>query len=165
MTGGGMDDQLQESFLEVMAGVCTPVTVITALDGERPHGTTVSAFASLSLQPAMVMIALDERSDLLAIVRREGRFGVNVLASEQAGLASRFAAKGVEKFDGVEWTARAGLPSLEAASGWLACETSDFVAGGDHTVVLGRVVNAAASMASPLIYHRRVFGTHSALGA
>ncbi len=47
------------AFRDVMAGVCTPVTVVTALDGDRPHGTTVSAFASLSMAPPMVLVALD----------------------------------------------------------------------------------------------------------
>lgn len=162
-TGEACQEELHEEFLEVMGSVCTPVTVITALDGDRPHGTTVSAFASLSLQPPMVMIALDERSDLLALVRRSWQFGVNILASGQPALASRFAGKGAGKFDGVPWTTAGGLPKLAEATGWLACECVSFVPGGDHTVVLGRVVEAAGSPADPLIYYRRVFGTHRSL--
>lgn len=155
-------------FREVMAGVCTPVAVVTALNGDRPHGTTVSAFASLSLDPPMVLVALARSSDLLAMVRETGRFGLNVLGSSQVALAARFAGKGTAtfgpgKFDEVAWAADNGLPRLDGAQGWLACEVSDLVAGGDHVVALGVVVGAGTSDGLPLTYHRRAFGTHGPL--
>ncbi|MEQ3549781.1 flavin reductase family protein [Pseudonocardia nematodicida] len=156
---------VEDTFVEVMGGVCTPVAVVTAFDGDRPHGTTVSAFASLSRQPPMVMVALDERSDLLHIVRRTRLVGINVLASVHAGLATRFAGKGAEKFSGVDWERCHGLPRLAGTSGWLACDVVDLVLGGDHTIVLGRVVGAGSRPAEPLVYHRRSFGTHRALDA
>lgn len=134
-------------FRTVMAAVCTPVSVITALDGDRPHGTTVSAFASLSLEPPMVLVALDLGSDLLALVRRTGRFGLNVLSAAQSGLAEVFARKGADKFAGVRWTDDGGLPRLDATAGWLACEVD--------TLVPGEL--------PPLTYHRRLYGTHTAL--
>src|SRR5438105_11403406 len=91
---------LQDAFREVMASVCTPVSVVTAMADHLPHGTTVSAFASLSLDPPMVLVALDRGSDLLALVRRTGRFGLNVLSGAQSHLALRFARKGgTAKFD------------------------------------------------------------------
>lgn len=94
-------EPVADAFRHVMAGVCTPVSVVTALDGDRPHGTTVSAFASLSMEPPMVLVALDRKSDLLALVRGSGLFGVNVLGSEQSALATRFARKGIAKFEHV----------------------------------------------------------------
>jgi flavin reductase (DIM6/NTAB) family NADH-FMN oxidoreductase RutF len=157
-------------FREVMAGVCTPVAVVTALDGDRPHGTTVSAFASLSLDPPMVLVSLARSSDLLAMVRETGRFGLNVLGRPQVALAARFAAKGDAtsgpgRFDGVAWAVDDGLPRLGGAQGWVACELTDLVAGGDHLVALGLVVGAGTSDELPLTYHRRAFGTHSPLVA
>lgn len=150
-------------FREVMAGVCTPVAVVTAMDGERPHGTTVSAFASLSLDPPMVLVSLARSSDLLAIIQRTGRFGLNVLGSSQAALAATFASKGTAKFDGVDWTTDHGLPRLDGAPGWLACDVSDLADGGDHVVALGTVVGARTCEEHPLTYHRRTFGTHAPL--
>ncbi|EME66775.1 MULTISPECIES: flavin reductase family protein [Rhodococcus] len=149
-------------FRDVMASVCTPVTVVTALDGARPHGTTVSAFASLSLDPPMVLVALDRGSDLLTVVRSGGRFGVNVLGHGQDALALTFARKGTDKFDGVDWSLSAGVPRVDAAPGWLACRVADLVDGGDHVVVLGHVEAAARVDHPPLTYHQRTFGTHSA---
>lgn len=151
------------AFRDVMAGVCTPVAVITALDGNRPHGTTVSAFTSLSLDPPMVLVSLARSSDLLGLIRRTGTFGVNVLGRDQHALAAGFARKGKSKFDGVRWSADRAVPRIAEVAGWLACEVRDLVPGGDHVMALGEVVSAAATDAAPLTYHRRAFGTHAPL--
>lgn len=149
-------------FRDVMAGVCTPVSVVTTMDGRRPHGTTVSAFTSLSMEPPMVLVALDRGSELLALVRAHGRFGLNVLASGQEALATRFARKGAGKFDGVPWLDSHGLPRMPGAAGWLACEVHELVEGGDHVVALGLVTAAERLAVPPLTYHSREFGTHVA---
>lgn len=154
---------LQVAFREVMATVCTPVSVVTAMADERPHGTTVSAFASLSMEPPMVLVSLDRRSDLLAVVRSTGRFGLNVLGSDQSDLATTFARKGADKFNGVPWQLDAGVPRVPGAGGFLACRVAHLVEGGDHIVVLGDVLTVHAMDARPLTYHGRVFGTHVAL--
>lgn len=151
---------LQATFRAAMAGVCTPVSVVTAVEDGRPHGTTVSAFASLSMTPPMVLVSLDHGSDLLAMVRRTNTFGLNVLASGQSTLASRFAKKGPEKFNGVEWFEEAGAARLAGAAAWVACTVSRIVEGGDHLVLLGDVVAADAAETAPLTYHARTFGTH-----
>jgi len=158
-------DQVAVEFREVMARVCTPVAVITAFDDARPHGTTVSAFTSLSMGPPMILVSLDRGSDLLAIVRRTGEFGVNVLAHDQADVAMRFARKGADKFDGIGWTESARVPRISGSAGWLACTTETLVDGGDHVVVLGNIVETGLTPAAPLTYHDRVFGTHRAFEA
>jgi flavin reductase (DIM6/NTAB) family NADH-FMN oxidoreductase RutF len=101
-----------DAFREVMAGVATPVAVVTTLTGDGPHGTTVSSFASLSLAPPMVMAALDRSSGLLSRLVVGAPFGVNVLGSHQAELAGVFARRGGDKFAGVEWSEHAGAPRL-----------------------------------------------------
>ena len=155
---------LQTAFREVMAGVCTPVSVVTAIADGLPHGTTVSAFASLSMEPPMVLVSLDRSSELLAIIRESGRFGLNVLSSDQSPLALKFATKGgVGKFSGVRWDVEASVPRLPGAGGFLACDVTELVEGGDHVVVLGLVRAADTAPFPPLTYHDRVFGTHAAL--
>jgi flavin reductase (DIM6/NTAB) family NADH-FMN oxidoreductase RutF len=156
---------LRETFREVMAGVPTPVTVLTALEQGTPHGTTVGAFASLSMEPPMVVACLDRRSDLLARVRRTGRFGVNVLGSAHSALAVSFAKKGAEKFHGVEWEADNGIPRLAGAPGWIVCDVADLVGGGDHVIVIGTVLAVDTAPVEPLTYHMRSFGTHAPLAA
>jgi flavin reductase (DIM6/NTAB) family NADH-FMN oxidoreductase RutF len=158
------DQTLRTAFRDVMSGVCTPVSVVTAMSAGKPHGTTVSAFASLSMTPPMVLVSLDRGSDLLEMVRITRSFGLNVLSSEQAPLALNFARKGgADKFNGVEWWAEAGVPRLPGAGGFLGCDVTDIVDGGDHVVLLGLVRFAGTTACQPLTYHARMFGTHAAL--
>jgi flavin reductase (DIM6/NTAB) family NADH-FMN oxidoreductase RutF len=151
------------AFRELMGDVAAPVTVITAITGAgHPHGTTVSAFCSVSLEPPLVAVMLDNRSDLLRLVRRTRRFGVNVLSEDQGALAMTFATKGGSRFDGVDWRASEGLPRLRGASAWIACSVERSTRGGDHAIVIGRVLQGESEPQAPLIYHHRRFGTHSA---
>ncbi|MFD6548506.1 flavin reductase family protein [Streptomyces sp. NPDC058398] len=155
----------QAAFRDAMAAVASPVAVVTAVDGERAHGTTVSAFVSLSLAPPMVLVSLAERSRLLAAVRRTGRFGLNVLGAHQADLAAVFARTGAERFEGVDWFRSGGLPRLPGSAAWVACEVADIVIAGDHVVVLAHAVVSEADGTRPLTYHQRSFGTHTPLSS
>jgi flavin reductase (DIM6/NTAB) family NADH-FMN oxidoreductase RutF len=149
-------------FRDAMANVASTVTVITALGEGQPRGATVSAFMSLSLDPPMVLVALARTSSVLAAIHASGAFGVNVLGSDQAHLAARFAyLAGDEKFTGLDWTLAGGLPRLPGVPGWLACEVAEIVEGGDHLIVLGTVRDADTASRAPLTYHRRTFGTHT----
>jgi flavin reductase (DIM6/NTAB) family NADH-FMN oxidoreductase RutF len=151
------------AFRTVMGEVCTAVTVVTAMDGSRPHGTTVSAFSSLSLDPPLVLVSLDRGSQLLAVIGAAGRFGVNVLSGDQSALAARFATRGSGKFDGVAWHSDWASPRLEGVAGFLDCEVTATLDGGDHVIVQGLVRGAqvvAQQSQPPLTYHRRTFGTH-----
>ena len=155
---------LQDTFREVMASVCTPVSVVTAMSDGLPYGTTVSAFASLSMRPPMVLLALDRGSDLLSVVRETRYFVLNVLGREQSDIALTFARKGGSgKFADVPWELEAGVPRIPRVSGFLACGVAELVEGGDHIVVLGNVLAALTAQAQPLTYHGRSFGTHLAL--
>lgn len=148
----------------MMASVCTPVSVVTTMAGERPHGTTVSAFASLSMAPPMVLVSLDRESELLEMVRRTGVFGLNVLSSTQSGLALAFARKGgASKFADVSWDDDSGIPRLAGSAAFLVSDLADVVDGGDHVVLLGSVRAVEHSERPPLTYHQRTFGTHAAL--
>ncbi|GAA2597801.1 flavin reductase family protein [Dactylosporangium fulvum] len=150
----------ERQFKNVMAGVGAPVTIVTAFDEGMPHGTTVTAFASLSLDPPMVNIALSDHSTLLPKIIRTRRFGVNVLAASQEQLAARFARRDVDRFAGAEWHADDGLPRLAGCLGWLACDVAQEIRGGDHLLLLGSVTNAQRAWPDcPLVYADRVFGT------
>jgi flavin reductase (DIM6/NTAB) family NADH-FMN oxidoreductase RutF len=155
----GVDAEL---FRGAMASVCTPVSVVTTMVRDRPHGTTVSAFASLSLRPSMVLVSLDKSSELLRHLHRTLLFGLNILHTDQAAIAVGFARKGDDKFNGISWTLDSGVPRLDGCAAWLACRVERMVNGGDHTVVFGRVISAAHVPASPLTYYQRRFGTHLA---
>ncbi|WP_217211494.1 flavin reductase family protein [Streptomyces sp. AC550_RSS872] len=157
-----------QAFRDAMSTVVSPVAVATAMDGSRPHGTTVSAFVSLSLTPPMVLVSLDNRSQLLAVIRRTGRLGLNILGAHQADLALAFARSGPDKFDGVTWSPSQDRPRLPGSAAWIAAKAGEYVTAGDHTVLLAHVVTAEPGEGdpadlSPLTYHQRSFGTHTPL--
>ncbi|MGW2189523.1 flavin reductase family protein [Streptomyces sp. NPDC001719] len=155
---------IEQDFRDAMAGVCSPVTIVTAAENGTPYGVTVSAFTSLSLRPAMVSVALDRSSNVLTRILATGRFGVNVLGHDQDDLATTFARRLPDRFaaSGAPWRHDHGLPRLTEAPGWLVCELGSTVEGGDHLLLLGRVVHVRTSAAAPLVYSHRTFGTHSA---
>ncbi|WP_262697812.1 MULTISPECIES: flavin reductase family protein [Streptomyces] len=157
----------RETFTELMSGVCAPVTVVTAMAAHgRPRGSTVSSFASLSLDPPLVSFALDRASGLLAHLRPGDRVGVNILGAHQRELASAFARRhqgAGSKFDGVTWTVRAGLPYLPESAGWTAGRVERHLDGGDHVLLVMSPEEAESTAAAPLIYARRIFGTHAPL--
>jgi 3-hydroxy-9,10-secoandrosta-1,3,5(10)-triene-9,17-dione monooxygenase reductase component len=104
----------------------------------------------------MMLACLDRGSRTLTSVRAQGRFGVNALAAGQAELAHRFSGKHpeAEKWDGVEWTERQGLPRLAGGLMWVACELRDLIDGGDHLILTGNVLEAEAGQGQPLLFHR-----------
>ncbi|GAA4889315.1 flavin reductase family protein [Tessaracoccus lubricantis] len=150
--------ELEVSFREAMARVPSPVTVVTTMLDGVPTGTTVSAFASLSVTPPMVFFALDNRSGMIERIRETGRVGINILAAGQGEVALRFARRDIpDRFADLAWQDDHGLPRLEGSVSWLRCEQLEFVAGGDHTVVLATVAAAEAHSDSSLGYHLRQF--------
>lgn len=142
-------------FRQVMSRWASGVTVVTtAVDGQ-PHGLTVSAFSSLSLDPPLALVCLDNRSPMIELVRQSGRFAINILAADQEALSRHFASR--EKGD---WSAIShqfgplGLPLLDGALASMECRLAEELAGGDHTIFVGALEHAAAAEAPPLVYYR-----------
>jgi flavin reductase (DIM6/NTAB) family NADH-FMN oxidoreductase RutF len=151
-----------QQFRDLMAGVCAPVTVVTTTSAAGPHGTTVSAFSSLSLDPPLVSVAFDRGSALLPQIQATGRFGVNILGHAQDELAAIFARRGGDRFAAADWFTDHGLPRLADAAGWMVCELDRSIEAGDHLLLFGLVVSASSRPdLAPLVYAHRTFGTHS----
>jgi 3-hydroxy-9,10-secoandrosta-1,3,5(10)-triene-9,17-dione monooxygenase reductase component len=153
MVGDGVSP---EEFRSALSAFATGVTVVTAVGQQGPSGATANAVTSLSLEPPMMLACLDRGTRTLTSVRARGRFGVNALAAGQADLARRFSGKHpeAEKWDGIEWTERRGLPWLPGALMWVACELRDLIDGGDHLILTGNVLEAEANEGRPLLFHR-----------
>lgn len=151
-----------DQFRDVMAHVPSPVAVVTTyLDG-HPHGTTVSAFMSLSVEPPRLLLSLDNRSRLLAQLHLGATAGVNILTAGQTDLATHFARKDKDP-SVVAWEhTDGGPPRLAGAHSWLALTVSELITTGDHTLVVGGVDSAYPSPEAPLVYWQRTFGTHTA---
>jgi flavin reductase (DIM6/NTAB) family NADH-FMN oxidoreductase RutF len=140
----------------LMSRWVTGVAVVTSADATGPRGATTNALTSLSLDPLLVLVALDHGSNTLDAIRNSGRFCINVLASHQEELARRFATKasGEEKLAGVPHDLIDGVPVLAGAVAWLACGLEQESEGGDHTILLGRPIEAGAEEdAQPLLFY------------
>ena len=148
----------EHAFRDLMAAVCAQVTIVTAAEG-GPFGTTVSAFASLSLRPPMITVALDRGSRLLEPVLRTRRFGVNVLGQGQEETARLFALRSANRFAAADWHYDHGLPRLLGAPAWLACELAQAVRGrGPHAAARRGLPRrdqdrAAAGVRAPCLRH------------
>ena len=150
-----------EQYRSVMGHFATGVTVVTAATPDGPVGMTANAVCSLSLEPLLLLVAFDNESRTLPVVRETGRFGVNVLAAGQADLARLFASKTPEreKFAGVAHTVHDGIPVIEGVLAWVGCRLERLVPGGDHTIGIGAVESAEAGHGEPLIWYRGEYGT------
>jgi 3-hydroxy-9,10-secoandrosta-1,3,5(10)-triene-9,17-dione monooxygenase reductase component len=149
-------------FRDVMGRFATGVSVVTAIDGERPQGITVNAFSSVSLEPALVMVALDRRRFITPMVRSAGRYAVNVLGADQQGLSDCFAhapvSPGREAFCGASWhPGDTGLPLIDGAIATLECTIVETFSAGDHDLFIGRVdsLQEGSPDVEPLLYYRR----------
>jgi flavin reductase ActVB len=144
------------AFRQALAQFAAGVTVVTTRCGDgTPRGLTVTAFCSVSLDPPLVLVSIDNRSEAHDGFA-EGAFAVSVLAEGQEEVSRRFALPGTEKFDAGEYvTGPSGLPLIPDALVHLICRVVTAVPGGDHTIYLGQVEDARVREGRPLVYHGR----------
>jgi flavin reductase (DIM6/NTAB) family NADH-FMN oxidoreductase RutF len=134
------------------------VTVVTAV-GDEPLGFTCQSFASLSLDPPLVVLCPARTSTTWPHIRDIGRFCVNVLADDQQHLSGKFARSGSDKYAGVSWApGTSGAPVLNGAVAWVDCALWAEYSGGDHTVVVGEVRDLSVrSDRDPLLFYRGAY--------
>jgi flavin reductase (DIM6/NTAB) family NADH-FMN oxidoreductase RutF len=150
-------------FRKVMGHFATGVTVVTTWYADAPQGITVNALSSVSLDPPLVMVALDRRRFITPMVHASRRYAVNVLAEHQQALSDCFAGAAVtpdrEAFCGAPWTpgAALGQPLLEGAIATLECSVVETFSVGDHDLFIGEAIAVTNPELHPmpLLYYRR----------
>jgi flavin reductase (DIM6/NTAB) family NADH-FMN oxidoreductase RutF len=136
------------------------VTIVTIKTGDKTHGLTVSAFASVSADPPMIMVIIENRHSAYSMLQEpDAVFAVNILGEEQFELSNRFAwVKDEDRFAMGSWsTAITGAPILTDALAWLDCTIHARYPAGSHTIYVGSVEASAVPKeeAPPLIYWNR----------
>jgi flavin reductase len=138
----------REILRRVFGAFATGVTVVTT-GGGSPHGMTANSFASVSLDPPLVMVCIDRDAVMHQTLAAEGAFGVSILAAHQEDVARHFADRrrplGMAQFDSVAWDPGGctGAPMIEGAIAHVECEVWRTCDGGDHTIFIGRVLSLA----------------------
>ncbi|MFI6054762.1 flavin reductase family protein [Streptomyces violascens] len=176
-----------DTFRAAMARIAGPVGVVTVRDPDGvPYGMTVSSLCSLSLRPPLVLFCAADTASCHPVLRTARRWCVSVLAAGQEDVARRFAAKGEDRFAGPGLDAFGGLPAVRGSLARLLCAYEQVVPAGDHSIVVGRVLEAQlpsnidpltlpedrpAAAEAPLLYHARGYrslapaAAHEALSA
>jgi flavin reductase (DIM6/NTAB) family NADH-FMN oxidoreductase RutF len=147
-------------FRTALGTYATGVTIITAAgtDG-KPYGLTCNSFASVSLNPPLVLWSLVLYSSSLSVFQNAGHFAVNVLGASQQALANKFAKSSEDKFAGVEWTPGVGnAPLLKDSVANFQCRAVNRYYGGDHVIFLGAVEAYAYNRSEPLLFARGGYG-------
>ncbi|MCB8945986.1 MAG: flavin reductase family protein [Ardenticatenaceae bacterium] len=151
-----------EQYRDALRHFPSGVTIVTLkIPGEaKPHGLTVSAFASISPEPPLIMVAIDHQHSAYPMLETPGAtFAVNILAQDQMEMSNRFAwLKDEERFDAGDWeTAVTGAPILQDALAWLDCTIYKRVIAGTHTIYIGEVQATSVPRPDerPLIYWNR----------
>jgi flavin reductase (DIM6/NTAB) family NADH-FMN oxidoreductase RutF len=151
-------------FRQVIGHFPTGVAIVTCYGPDGPTGLTTNAVTSVSLEPLLLLVCFDNGSRTLPAVRESRRFCVNVLRAGQDELARVFASKRVarEKFEAATHADAHGVPVLDGALAWLACDLVALHAAGDHTIGIGGITHMDADAdGEPLVFFRGEYGTFS----
>lgn len=149
-------DQQNRALRDTLGQFATGVTVVTTRDAAgMPVGMTVNSFNSVSLEPALVLWSIDKQSLGYDAFTRQEHFAVHVLKADQQHISNLFAGRGADKFGQVHWhPGPDGVPQLDDCAAHFHCRLAQCIDGGDHTILLGEVLEFTANGGEPLVFHR-----------
>ncbi len=152
-----------QTYKSALAQFSSGVTVVTTRHNDVPIGLTVSAFASLSLEPPLVLVCILKGLFTYTALEESGAYAVNILSAGQKEFGLRFAGliPGLDdRFAGLAYTtAVTGSPILPGVLAWVDCRTVQITDGGDHGIFVGEVIAAGTpNQGEPLLYHNRHWG-------
>src|SRR5579872_6639811 len=147
-------------FRNALGTYATGVTIVTAMGGDgKPYGLTCNSFASVSINPPLVLWSLGMFSQALAVFQNASYFAVNVLGISQRQLAAKFAKASPNKFDGVKWKPGLGkAPLIIDSVAHFQCRAANRYYGGDHVIFLGAVEAYTYNGKEPLLFARGGYG-------
>ena len=150
-----------KSFRRALGNFATGVTIMTAQNAQGEKvGVTANSFNSVSLDPPLILWSIDKRSSSYAVFAEATHFAVNILAADQIDLSNQFARSKDDKYANVDFDLGAGqTPVLKGCSAVFECERFNIIEGGDHWIMIGRVVNFQDNGRSPLLYHQGAYSS------
>jgi flavin reductase (DIM6/NTAB) family NADH-FMN oxidoreductase RutF len=144
-----------EEFRRACGRFATGITIASVLDANgTPHGLTVNSFTAVSLEPPLILICLGHAVTTIDAFRSSRHFGINVLAEDQQALSDRFARKGQDRFDGLDWyRGESGVPLLPGVLAAIECRVYQRFTSGDHDIFVGEMMKVQISEGNPLLYY------------
>jgi flavin reductase (DIM6/NTAB) family NADH-FMN oxidoreductase RutF len=139
-------------YRNTLGRFATGVTVVTALEARKTHGMTANAFVSVSLDPPLVLVSLDNRSHMHRILPAAGRYGISVLAEDQRAVSDHFAGRTIEDLQ-VRFVSRAEASLLDGAVAYFVVRVRDVHSAGDHTLYIGTVEYFEQRDDKPLLFY------------
>ena len=141
---------------DIMGRFATGVTVVGTTVGDNDTwGMTANAVTSLSLDPPLILVAVQKESQTHQQLNDSKCFAVSILAKQQQAISDRFAFKGPKDFTGLDTkTAVTGAPILAESLGWVDCRLSEILPGGDHDIFVGEIVDGDLGEGDPLLFYR-----------
>jgi 3-hydroxy-9,10-secoandrosta-1,3,5(10)-triene-9,17-dione monooxygenase reductase component len=156
-----LDPPTPREMRDAMGSFATGVTVVTGYADGEPVGFACQSFASVSLEPPLILFCADHRGRAWPRIRQAGRFTINVLGEDQRELCDRFGSSKGQKYDGLDWTLSSwGTPCLPDVLMRVHAEVHDVHTEGDHDVVVGRVLELDTKDGEdrPMLFYRGRFG-------
>ncbi|WP_027897704.1 p-hydroxyphenylacetate 3-hydroxylase reductase component [Zestomonas thermotolerans] len=148
------------AFRRALGNFATGVTIMTAAAGGKRVGVTANSFNSVSLDPPLILWSIDKRSTSYEVFAAASHFAVNILAADQIDLSNQFARPSDDKFAGIEVEEGAGgAPLFAGCAARFQCELYQQVDGGDHWILIGKVVAFDDLGRAPLVYHQGVYSS------
>ena len=158
MSAGEMGVTDARALRDALGQFATGVTVVTIMGPDGPMGFTANSFSSLSLDPALVLWSLARSSQRFQPYAAAESFAIHILSRAQSDLPARFS-RGGAGFDGLDWQANAeGVPVLPGALARFDCRQHATHDGGDHLIIVGKVLRLAREDGSPLVFAQGRFG-------
>lgn len=137
----------------IMGHFATGVTVVTAYHDGEIAGMTANAVTSLSLNPPLILVAVDKTAAMHGVLTASRHFALNILSDSQEQLSRRFALRGPKEVNDLTWKkAASGAPILADALAWLDCRLADMMPGGDHDIFIGEILAGDSREGLPLLY-------------
>jgi flavin reductase (DIM6/NTAB) family NADH-FMN oxidoreductase RutF len=148
-----------DTYRRLLSRFASGIAIITARDGERDVGMTVSAFCSVSLSPPLVLVCVDHSASMHDLLLGHPKLGINIMACEHEAECRRFADKNeTQRFEGASFTrGESGVALLEDAMSCLECQLVHHCEAGDHTIFIAQVERGAMRDGQPLLYYRGQF--------
>ena len=147
-------------FRQALSYFASGVTIVTTFYENTPYGLTVSSFTSVSLEPRLVLVCLDKHTRNYTALTASGVVGINILAANQQQLSQHFAGRNKDDWSAIEYSPGTHqVPLLTGALVQLECRVAELLPGGDHTIVVGEILEAhiPAEQTAPLLYYRGAY--------